>query len=156
MKNESVKIGILHSNSGPMGVSEQPLVSMAQLAVDRINRDGGILGRQIETVVEDGKSLPAVFAERAEKLINEDQVAAIFGCWTSSSRKAVMPIVEKYHSLLWYPIQYEGLAESPNIIYTGSCLNQQICPAVDWAFSQGYSRFFSAWSDYMYPVLPIV
>ena len=151
MKNESVKIGILHSHSGPMGVSEQPLVSMAQLAVDRINRDGGILGRQIEAVVEDGKSMPAVFAERAEKLINEDQVAAIFGCWTSSSRKAVMPIVEKYHSLLWYPIQYEGLAESPNIIYTGSCLNQQICPAVDWAFSQGYSRFFLLGSDYMYP-----
>jgi urea transport system substrate-binding protein len=146
-----VKIGILHSLTGPMAASERPLVSMAQLAVDRINRGGGIIGRRIETIVEDGKSTPPVFAERAEKLIKEDKVEAVFGCWTSSSRKAVMSVVEKYHSLLWYPIQYEGLAESPNIIYTGSCLNQQVCPAVDWAFSQGYRRFFLLGSDYMYP-----
>lgn len=151
LKEGPVKIGILHSLSGPMAASEQPLVSMAQLAVERINRDGGILGHRIETIVEDGKSRPPVFAERAEKLIAEDNVATIFGCWTSSSRKAVMSVVEKNNSLLWYPIQYEGLAESPNIIYTGSCLNQQICPAVDWAFSQGCKRFFLIGSDYMYP-----
>ncbi len=151
MKEAFVKIGILHSLSGPMAASEMPLVSMAQLAVNRINRSGGILGRHIETIVEDGQSTPEIFAKKAAKLINKDQVAAIFGCWTSSSRRAVMSVVEKYNSLLWYPIQYEGLAESPNIIYTGSCLNQQICPAVDWAFSQGFRRFFLLGSDYMYP-----
>jgi len=150
-KLTEVKVGLLHSSSGTMAVSETPLVDAVQMAVDEINQDGGVLNRQIQIIVEDGASIPHIFADKAEKLLVEEGVATIFGCWTSSSRKAVKPVIERQKSLLWYPVQYEGLEESPNIIYTGSCLNQQIEPAVSWALAGGIRRCFLLGSDYVFP-----
>jgi urea ABC transporter urea binding protein len=129
---------------------ETRLVSAIQMAIDEINQSGGLLGKQIEAVVEDGASEPAVFEEKAKKLLQKEKVAVLFGCWTSSSRKAVKPIIEEYDSLLWYPVQYEGLEESSNIIYTGTCLNQQIEPAVNWALSKGKRNCFMVGSDYVF------
>jgi two-component system, sensor histidine kinase and response regulator len=151
MASGIVKVGILHSLSGTMAISERPLVDVMQFAISEINSAGGVLGKQIVAVVEDGESNPAVFAEKAQKLITTDQAAAIFGCWTSSSRKAVKPYIEEYQSLLWYPVQYEGLEESPNIIYTGSTMNQQIEPAIVWAFTQRKKKIFLIGSAYVFP-----
>jgi ABC-type branched-subunit amino acid transport system substrate-binding protein len=146
-----IQIGVLHSLSGTMAISEAHLVDAVLMAIEEVNRGGGVLGRPVRPIVEDGASEPDTFAAKAEKLLAEEQVATIFGCWTSSSRKAVKPVVERHHSLLWYPVQYEGLEESPNIIYTGSCLNQQIEPAVHWALARGQRRCFLLGSDYVFP-----
>jgi len=146
-----IHIGVLHSLTGTMAKVEKHLVDATIMAIDEINQNGGILGRQIKAVVKDGASDPAVFAVEAEKLLKEENVEAIFGCWTSASRKAVKLIVERYNSLLWYPVQYEGLEQSPNIMYTGSCLNQQIEPAVNWALSSGRQKSFLLGSDYVFP-----
>ena len=117
-----------------------------------INENGGVLGRPVEAIVEDGDSDWPTFAAKAEKLIAQDKVCTIFGCWTSASRKTVMPIVEKHDHLLFYPLQYEGLEQSPNIIYTGAAPNQQIIPAVKWAVSVAHKkRFFLVGSDYVFP-----
>jgi signal transduction histidine kinase/ABC-type branched-subunit amino acid transport system substrate-binding protein/ActR/RegA family two-component response regulator len=146
-----VSIGIVHSLHGPMALSEASLVDAALLAVDEVNARGGVLGRTVKAVVADGKSDPLVFQGRARQLIEQDGVQALFGCWTSSSRKAVKSVVEEKDSLLWYPMQYEGLEESPNIVYTGSCLNQQVQPFIQWALGQDLRRFFLVGSDYVFP-----
>lgn len=149
--DSSVKIGILHSLSGTMAISEPSLKDAALMAIAQINEAGGVLGRQIEPIIEDGQSDPLVFAAQARNLIVQDRVAAIFGCWTSATRKAVLPVVEELNTLLWYPCQYEGLECSPNIFYMGSCTNQQIEPAVDWLLENRGKRFYLLGSDYVFP-----
>lgn len=127
-----IKIGSLNSLSGTMAISEVSVRDAIKLAVKQVNASGGVLGKQIKLVGEDGASDPAVFAEKAEKLIKSDCVAAVFGGWTSPSRKAMLPVFERDNSLLYYPVQYEGLEASPNIFYTGATTNQQIVPALDY------------------------
>jgi len=146
-----IRIGVLHSLTGTMAISERALVDAVQLAVDEINRSGGVLGRQIEPVVADGKSDPATFAREAQRLITAERVSAIFGCWTSGSRRTARPIFEEYKHLLFYPVQYEGLENSPNIVYLGAAPNQQIVPAVRWLMQTTGRRFFLVGSDYVFP-----
>jgi urea transport system substrate-binding protein len=121
------------------------------MAIEEINAAGGVLGKQIEPVIEDGASDWPTFAEKAGKLIQQDQVAVVFGCWTSASRKAVLPVFERLNSLLFYPVQYEGLESSPNIFYTGAEPTQQIVPAVDYLLKQGKKKIFLLGSDYVFP-----
>lgn len=149
--NNPIKVGVLHSLSGTMAISETSVVDSTLLAIEEINKKGGILGRQIEPIVVDGRSNWSYFATQAEKLIKDKKVSVIFGCWTSACRKTVKPIFEKNHHLLIYPVQYEGLEQSPNIIYTGAAPNQQIIPAVKWAFDNLGKRFFLVGSDYVFP-----
>ena len=146
-----IRIGILHSLSGTMAISEQSLVDAARMAIDEINQRGGVLGRQLEPIIEDGESDWPTFARKAEKLIVEDKVASVFGCWTSASRKSVLPVFTKHNHLLWYPVQYEGQESSPNIIYTGAAPNQQITPAVAWCRRVFGTRMFLVGSDYIFP-----
>ena len=146
-----VKIGVLHSLTGTMAVSEKPLVDAVRLAVEEINAQGGLLGQQVEIVVADGKSDPKVFAAEAERLIEKDQVSVLFGCWTSASRKAVKPVVEKYRHLLFYPVQYEGMEQSAHILYTGAAPNQQIIPGTRWATQTFGLRVYLVGSDYIFP-----
>lgn len=149
---QPIRIGILHSSTGTMAISERPVIDSTLLAVDEINQAGGLLGRPIEAVVEDGESDAATFAVRAEKLISKDKVCAVFGCWTSASRKTTLPIFERHDHLLFYPVQYEGLEQSPNVVYTGAAPNQQIIPAVRWCVSTlKKKRFFLVGSDYVFP-----
>jgi len=147
-----VRIGILHSLSGSMSVSESGVVDAILLAVEEINQKGGVLGRRVEAVVADGRSDDAVFRSEAERLITEVEVVTLFGCWTSSSRKQVKEVVEQHNHLLFYPVQFEGMELSPNIIYTGAAPNQQIIPAVRWAFAfRKRRRFYIIGSDYVFP-----
>ncbi len=148
---DTVKVGLLHSLTGAMAMSEKAVRDAEVLAINEINAAGGVLGKQIEYVEEDGASEPSVFATKAEKLVDSEGVATVFGCWTSSSRKAVKPIFEDYEALLWYPVQYEGMEQSPHIIYTGAAPNQQIVPAIEYLLSQGYKKFFLLGSDYVFP-----
>lgn len=151
-QGEPINVGVLHSLSGTMADSESVLVDAYQLAREEINRAGGLLGRPVEMVVADGRSDAAIFARQAEKLIAQDKVCTVFGCWTSESRKTVKPIFEKHDHLLVYPLQYEGLEESPNIIYMGAAPNQQILPAVKWAVTNlKKKKFFLVGSDYVFP-----
>lgn len=150
-KSETVKVGLLHSLTGAMAISEVSVRDAELLAIEEINNSGGVLGKKIKYVEEDGASDPSVFATKAEKLIVDDEVATVFGCWTSSSRKAVKPIFEDYNNLLWYPVQYEGMESSPNIMYTGAAPNQQIVPAIEYLIKQGYKKFFLIGSDYVFP-----
>ncbi len=147
----TVKVGIMHSLSGTMAMSETSVRDAELLAIDEINAAGGVLGRQIESVVEDGASDNATFAEKAQKLLMSDHVAAVFGCWTSASRKAVLPVFEQYNGLLWYPVQYEGMESSQNIFYVGAAPNQQIVPAVDYLAEHYGPRIFLLGSDYVFP-----
>ncbi|NLU83094.1 urea ABC transporter substrate-binding protein [Rhodococcus sp. HNM0569] len=147
----SVKVGSLNSLSGTMAISEVTVRDSIALAVEQINASGGVLGKQIQVVGEDGASEPTVFAEKAEKLISADCVAAVFGGWTSSSRKAMLPVFEDHNSLLYYPVQYEGLESSPNIFYTGATTNQQIVPALDYLKEQGVESLYLVGSDYVFP-----
>lgn len=147
----TVTVGLLHSMTGSMAISEQAVLDAEKLAIDEINASGGVNGATIEYIEEDGASEPSTFATKAEKLINQDKVATVFGCWTSASRKAVKSIFEDYGSLLWYPVQYEGMEQSPNIVYTGAAPNQQIVPAVEYLIDQGYKKFFLMGSDYVFP-----
>ena len=151
----TVKVGILHSQTGTMAISEISLVDMEIMAIEEINAAGGVLGRMIQPVIEDARSRSAdVFPKKATKLLVEDKVAAVFGCWTSSSRIAVLPVFEKHNGLLFYPLQYEGNECSRNIIYTGLAPNQQIIPGIDWLTSAEGGRrrrFFLLGSDYVYP-----
>ncbi|MGH3567895.1 MAG: urea ABC transporter substrate-binding protein [Pseudonocardia sp.] len=146
-----VKIGFLNSRSGTMAISENTVFDSLQLAADKINGAGGVLGKQLVIVGEDGASEPTVFAEKAEKLIRSDCVAAVFGGWTSSSRKAMLPVFEGNDALLFYPVQYEGLEASKNIFYTGATTNQQIVPALDYLKQQGATSLFLVGSDYVFP-----
>lgn len=148
---EPIKVGILHSLSGTMAISETSLVDAELMAIDEINAAGGVLGSKLVPVVEDGASDWPTFAEKARKLLQVDRVAAIFGGWTSASRKAMLPVVERLNGLLWYPVQYEGLEASPNIFYTGATANQQLVPAVSWLLGRGKKRFFLLGSDYVFP-----
>jgi urea transport system substrate-binding protein len=135
-----------------MAISEKPLVDAALMAIDEINQQGGILGRQIHGIVEDYNSDPVVLRLKARKLLHKYRLNTVFGCWTSLSRKAALPIFEARNALLWYPIQYEGLEQSPNIFYTGLCLNQQIEPAVNWLLKNGYRQFYLLGSNYVFPL----
>ena len=149
--SEPIKVGLLHSLTGSMAISEVSVRDAEVLAINEINEAGGVLGRQIEYVEEDGASDPSTFATKAEKLIVDDEVATVFGCWTSSSRKAVKSVFEDYENLLWYPVQYEGMEDSSNIMYMGAAPNQQIVPAIEYLIDQGYKKFFLLGSDYVFP-----
>jgi len=148
---DTIKVGILHSLSGTMAISEKSVVDSTQLAIDEINTAGGIMGKQIEAIVEDGASDWPTFAEKAKKLIEQDEVVVIFGCWTSASRKAVLPVFEEKNHMLYYPVQYEGQECSKNIFYTGAAPNQQIEPSVDWLLENKGKDFFLVGSDYVFP-----
>jgi urea transport system substrate-binding protein len=148
---DTVKVGILHSLSGTMAISEVTVRDSELLAIEEVNKAGGVLGKQIEPVVEDGASDWPTFAEKAQKLISEDKVAATFGGWTSASRKAMLPVFERNKALLWYPVQYEGLESSPYIFYTGATTNQQIVPALEYLKEQGRKSIFLVGSDYVFP-----
>ncbi|MEH1768914.1 urea ABC transporter substrate-binding protein [Nostoc sp.] len=148
---ETIKVGILHSLSGSLAISEKSVVDAERLAIEEINQAGGVLGKQVEAIVEDGNSDPATFAKKAKKLIEQDKVATVFGCWTSASRKAVLPIFESNNNLLWYPLQYEGQECSSNIFYMGAAPNQQIEPSVDWLLKHKGKEFFLIGSDYVFP-----
>lgn len=148
---DTIKVGILHSLSGTMAISEKSVVDSTQLAIEEINSAGGLLGKQIEAIQEDGASDWPTFAEKAKKLIEEDQVVVIFGCWTSASRKAVLPVFEEKNHMLFYPVQYEGQECSKNIFYTGAAPNQQIEPSVDWLLENKGKDFYLVGSDYVFP-----
>lgn len=149
---DTVKLGLLNSLSGTMAISEVTVSDSLKMAADEINQAGGIDGKQIELVQEDGASEPDVFAEKAKKLIQEDCVAAVFGGWTSSSRKAMLPVFESLGSLLFYPVQYEGLEASKNIYYTGATTNQQILPGLEYLKDEkDISSLFLVGSDYVFP-----
>lgn len=147
-----IKVGVLHSRTGTMAISERSVIDATLLAIDEINQNGGLLGRPVEAIVEDGESDSATFAAKAEKLMALDKVCTVFGCWTSASRKTSLPIFEKLDGLLFYPVQYEGLEQSPHIVYTGAAPNQQIIPAVKWCVSSlKAKKFFLVGSDYVFP-----
>ena len=148
-----VKVGILHSLSGYMSESEIPVMDAELMAIEEINSKGGVLGKKIEVVQEDGQSDPKTFGELARKMLTEDEVATIFGCWTSATRKEVKSVVEQddIYGLLWYPLQYEGLEASPNIMYMGAAPNQQIVPAVEYCAENIGKRMFLIGSDYVFP-----
>ena len=146
-----VTIGAINSLSGGLAVSESVIHDAIEMAVEEINADGGVLGKQLDLISEDGASDPTVFAEKANKLVNSDCVAAVFGGYTSASRKAMLPVFEDSNSLLYYPVQYEGLEASPNIFYTGATTNQQIVPALDYLKEQGVTSLYLVGSDYVFP-----
>jgi len=134
-----------------MAISEVSVKEAEELAIEEINAKGGVLGKKIEAVVEDGASDWPTFAEKARKLLSQDKVAAVFGGWTSASRKAMLPVFEELNGLLWYPVQYEGLESSKNIFYTGATTNQQIVPSVTWLLQNKGKKFFLLGSDYVFP-----
>ena len=147
-----VTVGQLHSSTGTMAISETGSIQAEQLAIDQINAMGGILGRKIKVIKEDGASDWPTFAEKSKKLLVRDRVAAVFGCWTSASRKAVLPVFEKENGMLYYPTFYEGLEQSKNVIYTGQEATQQILYGLDWAQKDKKAKtFFLVGSDYIWP-----
>jgi len=147
-----IKVGILHSLSGTMSISEVSVKDAEIMAIEEINAAGGVLGKQIMPVIEDGASDWPTFAEKAGKLLDVDKVAIVFGCWTSASRKAVLPVFESKKGLLYYPVQYEGLEASPNIFYAGATTNQQIIPSVEFLLKEKQkTKFFLLGSDYVFP-----
>ena len=151
---EPVKIGILHSLTGTMAISETSLHDVVLMAVDEINAKGGVLGRKIEPVVVDPASNWDLFAEKARQLISQDKVAVVFGCWTSVSRKSVLPVFESLKGLLFYPVQYEGEEQSPNIFYTGATPNQQLIPAAEFMMTKEggtKKKFYLLGTDYVFP-----
>lgn len=148
---DTIKIGVLHSLSGTMAISETTLKDTVQMLVDEQNKKGGVLGKKIEAVVVDPASNWPLFAEKARELISKDNVSAIFGCWTSVSRKSVLPVVEELNGILFYPVQYEGEESSKNVFYTGAAPNQQAIPAVDYLLKQGVKRWALVGTDYVYP-----
>ncbi|GAA3235159.1 urea ABC transporter substrate-binding protein [Actinocorallia longicatena] len=148
---DTIKVGILHSLSGTMAISEVTVKNSELMAIDEINAKGGVLGKKLEPVIEDGASDWPTFAEKARKLIKRDKVATVFGGWTSASRKAMLPVFEAEKALLWYPVQYEGLEQSPYIYYTGATTNQQIIPGLDYLKSKGKKKIFLVGSDYVFP-----
>ncbi|MEN3792398.1 urea ABC transporter substrate-binding protein [Fulvimarina sp. MAC3] len=150
--DDTVTVGILHSITGTMALSEAGSVQAETLAIEQINAEGGILGRQIKIIQEDGASDWPTFAEKAKKLLVQDKVAAVFGCWTSASRKAVLPVFEQYNGLLYYPTFYEGLEQSKNVFYTGQEATQQILAGIDWVSEEKSAQtFYLLGSDYIWP-----
>ena len=154
LAQNTIKVGILHSLSGTMAISETVLKDVALMTIDEINAKGGVLGKKLEPVVVDPASNWPLFAEKAKQLISQDKVAVMFGCWTSVSRKSVLPVVEELNGLLFYPVQYEGEELSKNVFYTGAAPNQQAIPAVEYLMSKdggGAKRFVLLGTDYVYP-----
>lgn len=149
--DETIKVGVLHSLSGTMAISETTLKDVMLMLIDQQNAKGGLLGKKLEAVVVDPASNWPLFAEKARGLISKDKCVATFGCWTSVSRKSVLPVFEELNSLLFYPVQYEGEESSKNIFYTGAAPNQQAIPAVDYLMNQGVKRWVLAGTDYVYP-----
>ncbi|MCB0062598.1 MAG: urea ABC transporter substrate-binding protein [Caldilineaceae bacterium] len=151
-EGDTIKVGILHSLSGTMSISEVSVKDATLLAIEEINAAGGVMGKMLEPVIEDGASDWPTFAEKARKLIQQDEVAVVFGCWTSASRKAVLPVFEELNGLLFYPVQYEGLEASPNIFYTGAEPTQQIIPGVEFLINElGAQSIYLLGSDYVFP-----
>src|SRR5688572_28087495 len=149
---DPIKVGILHSLSGTMAISETVLKDTVLMAIDEINAKGGVMGRKLEPVIVDPASNWPLFAEKTKQLLTQDKVAVIFGCWTSVSRKSVLPVVEELNGLLFYPVQYEGEELSKNVFYTGAAPNQQAIPAVDYLMSaEGVKRWVLEGTDYVYP-----
>ncbi|MDR1519871.1 MAG: urea ABC transporter substrate-binding protein [Planctomycetota bacterium] len=148
---EVIKVGVMHSLSGTMAISETTLKDVMLMLVEEQNKKGGLLGKKLEAVVVDPASDWPVFAEKARQLLTQDKVDAVFGCWTSVSRKSVLPVFEELNGLLFYPVQYEGEESSRNIIYTGAAPNQQAIPAVDYLMDSGVKRWVLAGTDYVYP-----
>ncbi|MFA7607214.1 MAG: urea ABC transporter substrate-binding protein [Rhodocyclaceae bacterium] len=151
---ETIKVGVLHSLSGTMAISETALKNVALMTIEEINAAGGVLGKQLEPVVVDPASDWPLFAERARQLLAQDKVSAVFGCWTSVSRKSVLPVFKELNGLLFYPVQYEGEELEKNVFYTGAAPNQQAIPAVEYLMSEeggGAERFVLLGTDYVYP-----
>src|SRR5712672_2109094 len=154
LAQDTIKVGVLHSLSGTMAISETVLKDVTLMAIDEINAKGGVLGKKLEAVVVDPASNWPLFAEKARQLISQDKVAVVFGCWTSVSRKSVLPVFEELNGLLFYPVQYEGEEMSRNVFYTGAAPNQQAIPAVEYLMSKeggAAKRFFLLGTDYVYP-----
>ncbi|ALS20657.1 urea ABC transporter substrate-binding protein [Paenibacillus naphthalenovorans] len=149
--DNTVPVGVLHSLTGTMSISEVSVRDSTIMAIEEINQAGGVLGKQLKPIVEDGASDWPTFAEKTKKLLQKDKAVVIFGGWTSASRKAVLPVVEQNKGLFFYPVQYEGLEASPNIFYTGATTNQQIVPAVTWLLENKGKKFFLLGSDYVFP-----
>src|SRR5437773_11998630 len=150
----TIKVGVLHSLSGTMAISETTLKDTILMMVDDQNKKGGLLGKKLEAVVVDPASNWPLFAEKARDLLTKEKVAAVFGCWTSVSRKSVLPVFEELNGLLYYPVQYEGEESSKNVFYTGAAPNQQAIPAVEYLMSQeggGAKRWVLEGTDYVYP-----
>jgi urea transport system substrate-binding protein len=151
-KDETIKVGVLHSLSGTMAISETTLKDTVLMMVEEQNKKGGVLGKKLEAVVKDPASDWPLFAEKARELLEKDKVAATFGCWTSVSRKSVLPVYEELNGLLFYPVQYEGEESSKNVFYTGAAPNQQAIPAVDYLMNDlEVKRWVLAGTDYVYP-----
>ncbi|MGZ8237062.1 MAG: urea ABC transporter substrate-binding protein, partial [Methylobacter sp.] len=149
---DTIKVGVLHSLSGTMAISETTLKDTMLMLIDEQNKKGGLLGKKLEAVVVDPASNWPLFAEKARELLTKDKVAAIFGCWTSVSRKSVLPVIEELNGILFYPVQYEGEESSKNVFYTGAAPNQQAIPAVDYLMNDlGVKRWVLAGTDYVYP-----
>lgn len=151
---DTIKVGILHSLSGTMAISETALKNIALMTIEEINAKGGLLGKKLEPVVVDPASNWPLFAEKARQLITQEKVDVVFGCWTSVSRKSVLPVFEELNSLLFYPVQYEGEELSQNVFYTGAAPNQQAIPAVEYLMSSeggGAKRWYLLGTDYVYP-----
>jgi urea transport system substrate-binding protein len=151
-QEDTIKVGVLHSLSGTMAISETTLKDTILFLIDEQNKKGGVLGKKLEAVIVDPASDWPLFAEKARELIEKDKVAAVFGCWTSVSRKSVLPVFEELNSLLFYPVQYEGEESQRNVFYTGAAPNQQAIPAVDYLMNEeGVERWVLAGTDYVYP-----
>src|SRR5438128_766746 len=151
---DTIKFGILHSLSGTMAISETSLKDVALMTIDEINAHGGVLGKKLEPVIVDPASNWPLFAEKARQLVSQDKVAVVFGCWTSVSRKSVLPVFKELNSLLFYPVQYEGEELEKNVFYTGAAPNQQAIPATEYLMSKeggGAKRFVLLGTDYVYP-----
>ncbi|MGD8789098.1 MAG: transporter substrate-binding protein, partial [Burkholderiales bacterium] len=151
---DTIKVGILHSLSGTMAISETALKNTALMTIEEINANGGVMGKKLEPVVVDPASNWPLFAEKARQLLTQDKVDVVFGCWTSVSRKSVLPVFEELNGLLFYPVQYEGEELSQNVFYTGAAPNQQAIPAVEYLMSSeggGAKRWYLLGTDYVYP-----
>ena len=149
---DTIKVGVLHSLSGSLGISETTLKDTMLFMIDEQNKKGGLLGKQLEAVVVDPASDWPLFAEKARELLTVQEVDVIFGCWTSVSRKSVLPVIEELNGLLFYPVQYEGEESSKNVFYTGAAPNQQAIPATDYYLEElGVEKFALLGTDYVYP-----
>ena len=151
LRAEDIKLGVLHSLSSFMAISETSCKDASVLAMEEINAKGGVLGRKLEPIVVDGGSDWPLFAEKAKELLLKHKVAATFGCWTSSSRKSVLPVFEENNGLLFYPVQYEGEEQSKNVFYTAASPNQQLVPAAQYMLDQGATKFVLLGTDYVFP-----
>ncbi|KAL6047353.1 Urea ABC transporter substrate-binding protein [Balamuthia mandrillaris] len=151
-EKQYINVGVLHSLSGALANSERPVVDATLLAIEEINSAGGVNGFLLNPVLRDGNSNEQVFATEMENLLSQEEVEVVFGCWTSASRKAVLPVLAEHDGLLFYPVQYEGVEEDPNVVYTGAAPNQQIIPALEWAYNvRSWRKFALVGSDYIFP-----